>query len=399
MADGDLLIRDARPMGGARADILVRGGRIARIAPAIEAPGVVVEDAAGALALPGLVEAHTHLDKTLLGMKWYRNEVGPSLVDKIDNERLQRRVLGIDPARQSARQVVLALSKGSTHIRTHVDVDTEIGLSGIEGILATRERFRDEVDMQVVAFPQSGMLVRPGTLELMEAAMRAGADVVGGLDPCAIDRDPRAHLDAVFALAQKFGAPVDIHLHEPGELGGFSMELVIERTKALGMQGRVVVSHAFCLGMADAAYVARLVESLAEARVAIMSHGAPYRPVPSVRQLHEAGVVMCCGSDGIRDTWGPYGNADMLERAMIVGLRNNLRRDDEVELALDMVTHGGAKAMELEGYGLAAGCHADIVLVDAQAPAEAVAERPPRRLVLKRGRVVARDGKALATAP
>ncbi|MFZ9449024.1 MAG: amidohydrolase family protein, partial [Alphaproteobacteria bacterium] len=350
-------------------------------------------------ALPGLVEAHTHLDKTLLGMKWYRNEVGPSLVDKIDNERLQRRVLGIDPARQSARQVVLALSKGSTHIRTHVDVDTEIGLSGIEGILATRERFRDEVDMQVVAFPQSGMLVRPGTLELMEAAMRAGADVVGGLDPCAIDRDPRAHLDAVFALAQKFGAPVDIHLHEPGELGGFSMELVIERTKALGMQGRVVVSHAFCLGMADAAYVARLVDMLAEARVAIMSHGAPYRPVPSVRQLHEAGVVMCCGSDGIRDTWGPYGNADMLERAMIVGLRNNLRRDDEVELALDMVTHGGAKAMELEGYGLAAGCHADIVLVDAQAPAEAVAERPPRRLVLKRGRVVARDGKALATAP
>jgi cytosine/adenosine deaminase-related metal-dependent hydrolase len=394
------ILEDIRLADGTPAAITIRDGRIAAIgAPPPPMPGEERIDGGGALALPGLVEAHAHLDKTLLGMKWYRNEVGPSLVDKIDNERLQRRVLGIDPARQSARQVVLALSKGSTHIRTHVDVDTEIGLSGIEGILATRERFRDEVDMQVVAFPQSGMLVRPGTLELMEAAMRAGADVVGGLDPCAIDRDPRAHLDAVFALAQKFGAPVDIHLHEPGELGGFSMELVIERTKALGMQGRVVVSHAFCLGMADAAYVARLVESLAEARVAIMSHGAPYRPVPSVRQLHEAGVVMCCGSDGIRDTWGPYGNADMLERAMIVGLRNNLRRDDEVELALDMVTHGGAKAMELEGYGLAAGCHADIVLVDAQAPAEAVAERPPRRLVLKRGRVVARDGKALATAP
>ena len=394
------ILEDIRLADGTPAAITIRDGRIAAIgAPPPPMPGEERIDGGGALALPGLVEAHAHLDKTLLGMKWYRNEVGPSLVDKIDNERLQRRVLGIDPARQSARQVVLALSKGSTHVRTHVDVDTEIGLSGIEGILATRERFRDEVDMQVVAFPQSGMLVRPGTLELMEAAMRAGADVVGGLDPCAIDRDPRAHLDAVFALAQKFGAPVDIHLHEPVELGGFSMELVIERTKALGMQGRVVVSHAFCLGMADAAYVARLVDMLAEARVAIMSHGAPYRPVPSVRQLHEAGVVMCCGSDGIRDTWGPYGNADMLERAMIVGLRNNLRRDDEVELALDMVTHGGAKAMELEGYGLAAGCHADIVLVDAQAPAEAVAERPPRRLVLKRGRVVARDGKALATAP
>jgi cytosine/adenosine deaminase-related metal-dependent hydrolase len=142
-----------------------------------------------------------------------------------------------------------------------------------------------------------------------------------------------------------------------------------------------------------------LVEKLAEARIAIMSHGAPYRPVPSVRQLHAAGVTMCCGSDGIRDTWGPYGNADMLERAMIVGLRNNLRRDDEVELAFDMVTRGGAAAMRLDGYGLVPGAWADIVLVDAKTPTDAVVSRPPRKLVLKRGRVIARDGVALVTAP
>jgi cytosine/adenosine deaminase-related metal-dependent hydrolase len=394
------ILRDIRLADGTAAAIVIVGGRIAAIGPAPDAaPGDAVIDGGGALALPGLVEAHAHLDKTLLGMGWYRNEVGPRLIDKIDNERVQRRRLGIDPGRQSARQVVLSLSKGSTHIRTHVDVDTEIGLAGIEGLLATRERYRDDCDIQIVAFPQSGMLVRPGTLELMEAAMRAGADIVGGLDPCAIDRDPRGHVDAIFALAQKTGAGVDIHLHEPGELGGFSMELIVERTKALGMQGHVVISHAFCLGMADQAYVAQLVEGLAEARIAIMSHGAPYRPVPSVRQLHAAGVTMCCGSDGIRDTWGPYGNADMLERAMIVGLRNNLRRDDEVELALDMVTRGGAAAMRLPDYGLAVGCWADIVLVDAEAPADAVVSRPPRRLVMKRGRVVARDGKALAAAP
>ena len=394
------ILADIRLPDGAAAAIVVADGRIVGIGAAPAAgPGDEVIDGGGALALPGLVEAHTHLDKTLLGMDWYRNDVGPRLVDKIDNERLQRRRLGIDPARQSARQVVLSLSKGSTHIRTHVDVDTEIGLSGIEGLLATRERYRDLCDIQIVAFPQSGLLVRPGTLGLMEAAMRAGADLVGGLDPCAIDRDPRAHVDAVFALAQKCGTGVDIHLHEPGELGGFSMELIVERTRALGMQGHVVISHAFCLGMADAAYVAQLVEKLAEARIAIMSHGAPYRPVPSVRQLHAAGVTMCCGSDGIRDTWGPYGNADMLERAMIVGLRNNLRRDDEVELAFDMVTRGGAAAMRLDGYGLVPGAWADIVLVDAKTPTDAVVSRPPRKLVLKRGRVIARDGVALVTAP
>ena len=177
------------------------------------------------------------------------------------------------------------------------------------------------------------------------------------------------------------------------------MELIIERTRALGMAGKVVISHAFCLGMSDAAYVAQLVAQLHQAGIAIMTHGAPYRPVPSVRQLYEAGVTVCCGSDGIRDTWGPYGNADMLERAMILGLRNNLRRDDEVEMALDVVTQGGAKAMELEGYGVKPGDWADLVLVDAETPADAVVSRPPRKLVLKRGRVVARDGKTLVSAP
>ncbi len=395
-----MLVTNVRLPSAESAVIEIRGGRIFAIRGSGSGLGNgTVIDGGNALLLPGLVEAHTHLDKTLLGMPWYRNDVGPRLIDKIDNERAQRRKLGIEPARQSGRQVVQSVAKGSTHIRSHVDVDTEIGLAGIEGVLATRERYRDICDLQIVAFPQSGLLVRPGTMELMEEALRLGADVVGGLDPCSIDRDPRAHVDAVFALAQKTGKPVDIHLHEPGELGGFSMELIIERTRALGMAGKVVISHAFCLGMQDAAYVAQLVAKLSEAGVAIMTHGAPYRPVPSVRQLYEAGVTVCCGSDGIRDTWGPYGNADMLERAMIVGLRNNLRRDDEVELAFDIITSGGAKAMQLQGYGLKPGAWADLVLVDAETPTDAIVTRPPRKLVLKRGRVVARDGKALVAAP
>lgn len=393
----DLLLTNLRLAQAGATRVLIRDGKIAGFDAT--APGTETIDCGNALMLPGLVEAHTHLDKTLLGMPWYRNDVGPRLIDKIDNERVQRRKLGIEPARQSGRQVVQSVAKGSTHIRSHVDVDTEIGLAGIEGVLATRERYRDICDLQIVAFPQSGLLVRSGTMELMEEALRLGADVVGGLDPCSIDRDPRAHVDAVFALAQKTGKPVDIHLHEPGELGGFSMELIIERTRALGMAGKVVISHAFCLGMQDSAYVAQLVAKLHDSGVAIMTHGAPYRPVPSVRQLYEAGVTVCCGSDGIRDTWGPYGNADMLERAMIVGLRNNLRRDDEVELAVDIITSGGAKAMELRGYGLKPGDWADLVLVDAETPTDAVVTRPPRKLVLKRGRIVARDGRALVAAP
>ncbi|QFU15667.1 amidohydrolase family protein [Microvirga thermotolerans] len=395
---GDLHITGIRPMGKAATSVTVRGGRIAAYGEDAP-PGMETIDGGDAILIPGLVEAHTHLDKTLLGMGWYRNEVGPRLIDKIENERAEKKRLGIDPARQSARQAVLSVAQGSTAIRSHVDVDTEVGLSGIEGVLRTCEAYRDIVDIEIVAFPQSGMLIRPGTAELMEEALRLGAHVVGGLDPSAIDRDPKGHLDVIFGLAERFGVPVDIHLHEPAELGAFSMELIVERTRALGMQGEVTISHAFCLGMADRDYVASLIDALAEARVHILTTAPASRPVPPVKRLVEAGVVVAAGSDGVRDTWGPYGNADMLERAMLVGLRNNFRRDDEVEMALDVCTYGGARLMGLDGYGIAAGDRADFVLVEGETLAEAVVSRAPRRMVVKNGRVVARSGRALVEAP
>jgi cytosine/adenosine deaminase-related metal-dependent hydrolase len=233
---------------------------------------------------------------------------------------------------------------------------------------------------------------------MMDRALAMGVQVVGGLDPSAIDRDPKGHLDAIFGLAQKHGRPIDIHLHEPGELGLFSFDLILERVRALGMQGKVVVSHAFALGFAERD-LGPLFADLARERIGIMTTGPASRPAPPVKRLMEMGVDVCSGSDGIRDTWGPYGNGDMLQRAMFLGLRNNLRREDEVELALDVCTTGGAAVMGLEGYGLEVGCQADIVLVNAATRAEAAAQVPPRRLVLKRGVVVARDGKALVAAP
>ncbi|MBM3572384.1 MAG: amidohydrolase family protein [Alphaproteobacteria bacterium] len=394
-----LLITNVRPMAGAATSILVTAGRIAAIGGGAAPSGATVIDGANAIALPGLVEAHAHLDKTLWGMGWHRHQAGPRLIDKIENERALKKTLGIDPARQSARQVVLSAAKGSTHIRSHVDVDTEIGLAGIEGVMATRARYKDMIDIKIVAFPQSGLLVRPGTVELMDRALAMGVEVVGGIDPCAIDRDPKGHVDQIFGLAQKHGRPVDIHLHEPGEMGAFSMELIIERTQALGMAGKVTVSHAFCLGTPDRDLVDPLIDALAKWRIAIMTTGPASRSAPPVKRLVERGVVLCAGSDGIRDTWSPYGSADMLERAMFIGLRNNLRRDDDVELALDICCRGGATVMGLRNYGLAVGCDADLALVDAESLTEAAVAHPPRRLVVKRGRVVARGGKPLVAAP
>lgn len=391
----NLLLKNVRPMGQPATDLAVVNGRFAETAP----PNAEPVDCGGRILIPGLVEAHTHLDKSLLGLPWYRNEVGPRLIDKITNEREVKVSLGLDPRIQSERQSIQSIGYGTTHIRSHVDIDTHHGLAGVEGVLATREKLAGYVDIEIVAFPQSGMIIRPGTVEKMDEALSLGADVVGGLDPCGIDRDPRAHLDAIFGLAEKHGKPIDIHLHERDALGGFSTEEIIARTVALGMQGKVTISHAFCLGATDRAYVGDLQAQLAEARIHIITTAPSSAPVPAVMELRALGILTGAGSDGFRDTWGPYGNGDMLERAMYVGQRNNLRRDDEVEMALDICTFGGAAIMELADYGLAPGCKADAVLVEGETLTEAVVTRAPRKLVLKGGKVTARDGVCVLTAP
>lgn len=389
-----VFIKDVLVWRRGLSDLLLSDGKISAFDPDPKTipDNAVIVDGKGQVLLPGLVEAHTHMDKTLLGMGWHPNSAGPLLIDKIDNERRIRREIGIDPRKQSEKQLRLSITKGSTHFRTHVDVDTECGLAGIEGLLATREAYRHMMDMEIVAFPQSGLMIRPGTYELLDAALHMGADVVGGLDPCAIDRAPKEHLDLIFGLAERHGKPVDIHLHEPAELGAFSMELIIERTRALGMQGHVTISHAFCLGMTDRSYARHLMSQLAQEKIAIMTHGAPSRPVPPIAECYEFGITVCSGSDGIRDSWGPYGNGDMLERAMILGLRNNFRRDDEVEMGLDACTYGGAKVMKSANYGLDVGCDADLVMMPAEAIAHAVVERPANRTVFKKGSIVAKSG-------
>jgi cytosine/adenosine deaminase-related metal-dependent hydrolase len=392
----ELLISNVRPGGGEPTNILIRDGTIVETGAVDHAPGAETLDGEGMLLLPGLVEAHTHLDKTFWGMGWHGHTAGPGLIDKIENERRVRREIGIDPERQSGRLAAQMLKMGTTHIRSHVDVDTEVGLAGIEGVMATRERLKEVVDVELVAFPQSGLLIRPGTLELLDRALDAGAEVVGGLDPCAIDRDPKGHLDAVFGLAGKHGRPIDIHLHEPGEMGAFSLELIMERTRALGMQGKVTVSHAFCLGMPDSARVDGLIADLARERIAIMTTAPANSPAPPVGKCLTAGVVVSGGSDGVHDSWTPYGNGDMLERAMMVGLRNGFRRDEDIELALHVCTYGGARTLGLENYGLSVGCAADLLLVPGETVAEAVILRPADRTVIKRGRIVVRRGELTA---
>jgi cytosine/adenosine deaminase-related metal-dependent hydrolase len=392
------LIRDVRCAGGQRHDLLIEAGRIRAIGNDLddEVSDAMVIDAGGRLVLPAFVDAHAHMDKSLLGRDWYVNAVGPALSDMVDTERRYRLEQDIDVREQTGRVGRRMIAAGTTHTRSFVDIDTDIGLRGFEGLMQTREDLKDGLAIQVVAFPQSGMLVRPGTVELMETALRNGAEIVGGLDPSSMDRDPKGHLDTIFGMAERFDVDIDIHLHEPAELGAFSVELIAERTRAMGMRGRVAISHAFCLGGIHDAYLGQLTELLVENDIAIMSHGpSGGRPAPPVKWLHDAGVRLFAGNDGIRDTWGPLNMPDMLLRAFLIAYRNNFRRDADISIALEMCGAGGAGVIGVKGYGLSPGSTADLVIVDGQNPLEAMVERPARWLVMKNGRVVAREGECL----
>src|SRR5579864_341336 len=392
-----LFITDVRLPGGARVDISIADGHIEAIGPALtRKPGIAHEQGGGALVLPGFVEGHTHLDKTHWGMRWYRNEVGAMLTDRIENERHWRASTAHNSGAQSLALARAFLHAGATRLRTHVDIDTQAGLRHLEGVLTTRDTLSDVMEMQIVAFPQSGMLIRPGTDTLLERALGAGADVLGALDPALIDGDPVASLNVTFDIAERHQKPIDIHLHEPGEIGAFTLKLLLDRVEALGMEGRVVVSHAFCLGALPERARDGLLARLADLRVALLTTAPPSVPVPPLKTCIAKGVTIFAGNDGIRDTWSPYGTPDMLERAMLVGMRYDLRRDDDLAIAFDCVSATAAQGCGFTRYGLHAGARADLVLLDADTIAHAVAARPPRRLVVANGRIVARNGEGSA---
>ncbi len=198
------------------------------------------------------------------------------------------------------------IAHGTTRVRSFAQVDVDCRLERLEAVLAARETHRERCEVQVIAFPQAGLLREDGSPQVLEDALRAGADVVGGIDPCTLDRDPVRHLDIVFGLAERYQLPVDIHLHEPGELGRFSADLVIERTRALGMQGRVLISHGYELWTGTQAQVSDLVQAFAEADIATATIAPGGGLSIPLRSLTEAGVRVGLGEDGQRDYWSPY---------------------------------------------------------------------------------------------
>lgn len=382
---GPILVRNATWRDGSTSDIRIRNGMVAEIgdlSTTSSDPGTTEIDATGQLVVPGLVEAHCHLDKTLFGRAWVPHTADDTLASRIATDRFRRFELGLPDPVAIRALLTRMIATGTSLVRTHTDVDPEVGLDGIHRVLAVSEELATSVRVQLVAFPQHGLLSLPGTEDLLRAALEEGAGVVGGLDPTS-DGDAAAYLDVIFALAERAGAQIDLHLHSHGDVGVREIELIVERTLALDLRGRVAVSHAYCFGDLDADQSQAVAEQLASAGVSVVI-AAPYSfPVPPIRALTEAGVVVACGHDGIRDLWGPYGTADMLDRVRHIASRAGFRQDTDIELVLDAATAGGRRLITGEPGDIAVGRVADFLLVPASCSAEAVVTVPPERSVIR----------------
>lgn len=395
MAGIETLFTNAKLADGSLKDIGVAAGRIVSIEAAGVTTGAARQvDIAGALFVPGFVEGHIHLDTSFYGDTWIPHKPCTNGFDVHERVAFQAENMAIAaPMEERARkQLELCIANGSLHMRSHVMVDGSVGLKSLETILKIREEYRDIIDIQLVAFPQSGILKSPGTPELLDEAIGMGADLVGGLDPASFDRDLQGHLDVVFGVADKRGVGVDIHLHDFGSLGAFTVEEICARTVALGMQGKVAISHAYGLGDLDADAARRIGAKIATAGVSIMTNAPGDHVFPPVALLRAEGVTVFAGSDNIRDSWWPYGDGDMLGRAMMIGYRSGFYTDEELSAAFDVVTAASAKALGLDGYGIAVGAKADFVTLAAAHVPEAVVAVPKGRRVFKAGRLVAENG-------
>lgn len=388
-------------------DIGLNGGRIAVIEEHLDREGYDEIDAEGRAALPGFIEPHLHLDKAFLHGRL------PAPLGTLDEAI---RITGILKGRQKRSDVLLrsrrvldmAIAHGTTLIRAHPDVDSIQGLIGVETALELRQEYRDLIDIQVVAFPQEGLMKSPAAPALMREALRLGADVVGGCPYNELSwEDTRAHIDQVFDLAVRHGRDVDMHADfadNPADQRFAATGYIARKTIELGYQGRVALGHVTSLASLPRKRLAPLIGLLREADITIVTLPAtdvylggrndvvnPRRGLAPVRALSDSGVNVAYSSNNIRNAYTPFGKADPLQIGNLLAHLVQYGTPDQQRKILKMSTHNAARAVGLaDDYGLAVGKPADFMILDTLSIGDAILDMPARSWVFKRGRVVAR---------
>lgn len=391
-------------------DIGIENGKFTKIDSQIDVSAARVIEGNGRVVIPGLVESHIHLDKALIADR-LPNKSGTLQEALSVTAQLKSTFTKEDVAERAERALQMIIKRGTTHIRTHAEFDPSGGFHGFETIMELKEKYKDFVDMQVVAFPQEGIIKSPGTEEMMYRAMEMGADVVGGIPYN--DTDAKDHLDIVFKIAKEFDKDIDLHQDFKDDAEGQTIEMVCRKVIEEGYIGRLSVGHLTSLGALPDEKLKPIIELMAEAQINVMSlpmtdlHlGGRHdefnvrRAVTPIRKLRDGGVNVVLATNNIRNPFTPYGNGDLMQVAMLAVPVAHLGGADDLPTVLPMITTGPAKALKLVDYGIAEGNDATLVLLDSVRYQEAVIDIPDRLMVIKSGKVtVELDKKAMYHFP
>lgn len=384
-------------------DIAIRDGRIVEMAPRVAAEAATEIDAEGRLASPAFVDPHIHLDKVEVAPLLPPNRSG-TLTEAIRIlHRTKRASTAEEVAERAGRVLRRAVVAGTTVLRSHVDVDTIGGLVPLEGVLRARREHDDLCDVQIVAFPQEGIERDPGAATLMEEAVEAGADVVGGMPHWETSPDAsRRHIDFCLDLAVRADRDVDMHVDETDDPSSRTLEMLVEAAEARGWGGRVTAGHCCAMAAWEDDYAARVIADAARVGVHVVTNPATNlllqgredreprrRGIPRVKELLDAGVLVAAGQDCVADAFYPFGVPDQLQLALILCHAAQLSTPQEVRKAMEMVRGSAARVMRLADHGLYPGARADVVVLDAENVLDALRFQAPRRWVVRAGRVVA----------
>lgn len=385
-------------------DIAIDGGYIKAIGKNVAETAETVVDVKGALVTPSLIDPHIHLDKVNVFDSVRKNESG-TLREAIEILWDAKRNYTDDDILVRSEDVVLkALKNGTLNMRTHIDVDTIGGLKPLSGVVKLQQKFKGIVDIDLIAFPQEGIVKDPGCDKLMAEAMENGCTIVGGMpanENC--PADSLAHVKYCFDLAEKYDADVDMHVDETDDPFYRTLEMVADETIKRGWEGRVTAGHTCALAAYDDHYAAYVIEKVARAKMNIITNPVTNlmlqgrldkqpirRGITRVKELLEAGVNVSFGQDCVKDTFYPYGSGDMLQVANVTAHAAQMSLPPEIEKLYDMITVDAAKILRLKDYGLKEGCRANLVVINAKDARDAIRLEPERLYVIREGKTLAK---------
>lgn len=391
----DHILRNTRLRGHATTlDIGIRDGRIAAIEPHIAAVAPTT-DIGGRLVLPGFCDTHVHLDKAcLLGRCGHEHGGLAEAISTVS--RLKADFTGEDVYARGAKCLERAITQGTAHMRTHVELDPAIGLRSFEAIRQLKADYAWAIDLSICVFPQEGIFNRPGTDALLIEALGQGADLLGGCPY--VDSRPEDHITRIFELAERFDVDLDFHLDFDLDPSWMHLDAVIRETERSGWGGRVAIGHATKLSALPALALSDVASRLAQAGVAVTTlpatdlylmgrgqEGNAPRGVTPVHRLQAQGVTCSIATNNVMNPFTPFGDLSLLRMA---NLYANVCHAGPAEFAavLDLVTESPARLMRLLHYGTAIGAEADLVVLDTADETEALAALPLPLQGFKRGR-------------